>query len=92
MSDEVSKRTMRVRIQNDGSHGYDTKITDAETGVEISQVAALTWTFDCNDKQFNGMPKALLTIFDPVVDIIVDAEIRHVCPVCGRDVVEGDTP
>ena len=81
------KKTIRIRIQNGGTEGYNTKITDAETGSEVESVGSLTWSFDCNDRShFRDMPRATLTVFDPVSDIIADAEIRHVCPACGRDV------
>lgn len=86
---EEKRKTVRIRIQSDGGVGHSTKITDAETGKEIERVGALSWSFDCNNgSYFRGMPIVVLTVFDPVVDIVADAEVRHICPTCGRDVGE----
>lgn len=86
MSEE--KKTIRVRIQNDGTHSYDTRVTDVETGQEISHITSLTYTNgDLNEEC--PYPRAEITVAMPaVIDVIVDAEIRHVCPVCGRSVEE----
>ena len=78
------KKTIRIRIQNGGTEGYNTKITDAETGSEVENVGSLTWSFD-----YRSMPTVVLTVFDPVIDIIADAEIRHICPACGRENEDG---
>jgi hypothetical protein len=71
----------KVRIRNEGGPAYMTKVTDAETGESLDHVFRVTLTYDVNDKQ---PPMALLWMYTPVVDVIIDAEIRHVCPACGR--------
>ncbi len=70
---------MKVRIQNDGKPGYTTQVTNAETGEVLDlQVTEVTI------KASKEIPYALLTSILPVVDVIADAEIRHVCPYCGK--------
>ena len=75
---------MRVRIENDGEHRYATKITDAETGKELEHVTSAIIQFDAKE----DVPTAILFLHAPVVDVIVDAEIKQVCPCCGREKVE----
>ncbi len=75
---------MRVRIENDGKHRYATKITDAETGEPFGHVTSAIIQFDANE----GSPTAILVVATPVVDVIVDAEVKHVCPCCGREKAE----
>lgn len=77
------KSEMKVRIQHDGKGpaGYNTRITDAETGEPLGYVQRVEM-----DIQANGDPvTAILTIAMPVIDVIADAEIKHVCPCCGRE-------
>jgi hypothetical protein len=75
----------QVRIKNDGKPAFFTEVTDAETGEKIEMVTKLTFTFDAKDRQ---TPMALLYVAMPVVDVIVDAEIRYICPVCGKPTEE----
>jgi hypothetical protein len=72
---------MKVRIQNDGKPGYLTDITDAETGQAIEFVTRLELEISSSRK---SVPSAVLYVAYPVVDVIADAEIKHVCPVCGK--------
>lgn len=70
----------QVRIQNDGKTGYMTTITDAETGEMIGDVTSLDLHIDVNQET----PPYVTIVHDmPVVDVIADAEIKHVCPHCG---------
>lgn len=83
---------MKVRITHDGNGpaGYNTKITDAETGEPLGYVQRVEM-----DIQANGDPViAVLTVAMPVVDVIADAEIKRVCPCCGapQDEEESQTP
>lgn len=76
---EQEKR-IRVRIQNDGEPGYRTRISDAETGQAIDYVRSV---------QLSGLavdtaPLARIEVWLPIVDVVVDAEITHVCPYCQR--------
>lgn len=73
---------MKVCIQNDGEHFYNTRITSCETGQEMQYVSEATIHY----KADQPIPTAELTIIYPVVDIIADAEIKCVCPCCGRSV------
>src|ERR1700739_3903026 len=76
---EAPKPLRRVRIQNDGGPGYNTKITDADTGKSIYRV------FHCRlvDINVQEMPKAILWMYTPVVDVTVDADVVTQCPYCG---------
>jgi hypothetical protein len=69
---------MRVRIQNDTGRGYHTKITDVETGQELD-VAEVSISLKPSHEN-----QAVLTVFSPVVDLIADAEIKKICPCCGK--------
>ena len=79
---------MKVCIQNDGKHGYSTRITSCETGQELQYVTKAVITFEASAEA----PTADLIMVYPVVDIIADAEIKHVCPCCGRPVDEEGKP
>jgi hypothetical protein len=73
----------QIRIQNDGKPGYTTQVTDAETGEKLDfQVTEITI------KAKDEMPYAILTSLFPVIDVIADAEIKHVCPCCGKALKE----
>jgi len=77
-----------VRIVNDGKPGYDTLVTDADTGTEILHVMAVDVHLEANRE----LPQAILTMGLPIVDIIADAEIKQVCPCCGRPVEQQPAP
>ena len=79
---------MRVRIVNDGKHVYNTRFTSVETGEEMQYISEATIHFKADDK----LPTVELTMIHPTVDIIADAEIKHVCPCCGRPVDEKGRP
>ncbi len=76
---------MKIRIQNDGKPSYMTKITDAETGKAIHMVGRVEVNLVIDAGNRDPIPRAIMTVFMPVVDIIADAEIKQVCPVCGRE-------
>jgi hypothetical protein len=80
----MTSNTKRIRIVNDGKPSYDTQVTDAETGVPLERVTRVELIFDAKDPRV----QAVLTIYEPVVDLLVDAEIRRVCPCCGRSLLE----
>ena len=80
MSEEQKK--IRVRIVNDGLPGYMTRITDVETGQEIERVKEVHFHFDAAKVTI-----ASLVVYAPVVDVIVDAEIKHMCPYCGQHLI-----
>lgn len=73
----------RVRITNDGQPSWLTKITNAETGEEIPRIRNITIRMN-NDL----IPSAYITTEMPIVDVVVDAEIKQVCPCCGRPTEE----
>jgi hypothetical protein len=70
---------MRVRIQNDSGLGYMTKITNVETGQELEYVTDVS--IELNP---NRATQAVLTLIVPAIDIIADAEIKKICPCCGK--------
>lgn len=74
----------RVRIVNDGQAAYMTKITNAETGEDIPHVLDININIAAN----KPMPSAVIITAMPIVDVIVDAVIRQVCPCCGRPAEE----
>jgi hypothetical protein len=71
---------IRVRIVNDGKPGYMTKVTDVETGQAIDRLKTIYVHIDAEKET-----TASLVVYSPVVDLIVDAEILHICPCCGRE-------
>ena len=75
----------RIHIKNDGKPGYMTEITDVETGKSIEYVVRVAFAFDANRHE---EPIAILDVAFPIIDVIVDAEIRRVCPVCGKPTKE----
>lgn len=79
---------MKIRIQNDGKPAYSTTVTDVETGKQLEYVTRVDLTIDVHDQ----LPQALLTMITPVVDVIADAEIRQVCPCCGKPTEQKLTP
>jgi len=80
----------RIRIENSGQPAYLTKITDIETGKELEWHI---FHIDIDARTRMEPPIATVSVYMPTVDIIADAEIRQVCPCCGRDVddKEGNT-
>jgi len=75
---------VRVRIHNDGQAHYATTITDVETGEPLSNVTSAIIQLDAKE----AMPTAILFVHAPAVDVIADAEIKRVCPCCGREQVD----
>lgn len=69
----------KVRIVSDGTR-YSTHITDAETGEDLSALQVMDIYINAGDT----FPRAILTCASPPVDLIADAEIKQVCPCCGR--------
>jgi hypothetical protein len=74
------KKSIRVRIQNDGGTGLSTRITDVETGRPIEGVQQITLLLSPTKEPI----KATLTVHSPHVDIVLDAEIERRCPYCGH--------
>lgn len=72
---------MRVRIQHDGKNvgGIHAYVTNAETGELIDYVQSVELEMQAT----NDPVIARITVAVPVLDIIADAEIKHVCPCCG---------
>lgn len=75
-------KQIRVRIFNGGKAAWDTQITDAETGAPIPHVTG----FRLDWKAETIYPTIELTVCHPVIDLIADAEIKKICPCCGRSV------
>lgn len=76
----------RVRIYNPGGAGWQTKVTDAETGEEILNLSHVEVAID-----LRGMPTATVYSFiAPEVDLTVFAEQKNVCPCC-RQVIQDAT-
>lgn len=73
---------MKVRITHDGNGpGYNARVTDAETGEPLGYVQRVEIDIQAN----SDLARAILTVAMPVVDVIADAEIKHICPCCGRE-------
>ena len=75
---EAPNPIRRVRIQNDGGPGYNTKITDADTGQPIDHI----YHAKVVDIGVRDNPRVLLWAHNPVVDITGVAETTNVCPLC----------
>lgn len=71
----------KLHIQNDGQPGYMTKVTDAETGKELDWHI---FRIELDARGRKEPPTAIVYCYMPAIDIIADAEIRHVCPCCGK--------
>ncbi len=72
---------MKVRITNPGKPGHMPRLSNAETG-ELLDLQITEVTIKAKD----DLPYAILTSIQPVIDIIADAEIKQVCPCCGKPV------
>ena len=90
---EEQTKPIRVRIEHDGnSPSYNAKITDAETGAEIQHVKSAELRLDAD--RGGLIPRVYLEVYAPLIDIIADAEVKHICPCCGCPVappLQGDT-
>jgi hypothetical protein len=90
---------MKVHIVNDGELAYMTQILDAETGQMVSLAKRVIIDFDVDkpiarailytqsgDKELLERYRLHGSVKYPKVDVIADAEIKHVCPCCGQPV------
>lgn len=71
---------MKVHIQNNGDKSHATKVTSVETG---EQIYAGRIEMDISGASSHPVT-AKITVYEASIDIIADAEIKHVCPHCGR--------
>lgn len=77
----------RIRIVNPGGAGWQTKITDAETGDDLLNLSHVEIAID-----MQGMPTATVyTFIAPEVDLTVFAQQKNVCPCCRQVVTIGNT-
>lgn len=78
---------MKVRIVTNDKPGapvmpgWATQIMDAETGEPVEGVYKITVNMDMKHPI-----TALVYAYAPIVDVIADAEIRHVCRCCGHPI------
>lgn len=72
---------MKVHITNPGQPNWLTQVTNTETGEDLTKQMRIS---EITIRVKDDIPLAILTSRLPVIDIIADAEIRHVCPACGR--------
>lgn len=70
-----------MKIRNDGQPAHATKVTNAETGEEITNA----FRFDLDVSKNKGIPIAVLYAYLPLIDWTGEAEITRVCPCCGRE-------
>lgn len=69
----------RVRIESDG-HLIGSRVTDEATGARIPDVRSIVFRVDAS-----GHPaSAEIEILMPQISVAAQAEIRRVCPYCGR--------
>lgn len=73
----------RVRIFNDTGMGYSTIVSDAETGARIEGVTFIS----LNIRSIERM-QAIIHVANPVIDVVANADIRHVCPCCKREMTD----
>src|SRR5579859_5565120 len=75
--------TRRIKIEYDGSGpAYHAHVRDTHTGEVIDGVTRVQLDLNANDK---GLPVAVMTIYQPVVNITVDADVRQICTTCGSE-------
>jgi hypothetical protein len=83
----IRPHIQRIRVQYNGGPGWSTKITDYETGKPLDSLTAFSWSVDLNNPDLrDGI--ATLIVFQPSIDIVVDAHVKNVCPCCAREVEE----
>ena len=70
----------RVKIVNPGGPAHLTEVTDAETGAKVENVARI----DLSIVPVKEPIKAVITVNDPVIDLVADAKFKRICPCCGR--------
>ena len=75
---EAPKPNRRVRVQNDGQAGYATRVTDVDTGQDISNI----YHVKVVDINVRDTPRVLMWAHNPVVDVVGVAETINVCPLC----------
>jgi hypothetical protein len=71
---------MKIRILNEDGISYKTKIINVETGEELEGVGCVELNFYAQ----SGPIQARITQYWTPIDVVVDAEIRQVCPCCGK--------
>ncbi len=70
----------RVRIVNHGGPAHLTEVTDTDNGEKVENIARV----DLSIVPVKEPVKAVITVNAPIVDVIADAEIKHICPCCGK--------
>jgi hypothetical protein len=73
---------MKIKIVNEGQPGRMTRIFDADTGKSLDYVTRVEVALDISAEP----PHAVIYQAFPLVEIIADAEVKQICPCCGRSV------
>ncbi len=77
----------RVKIEYGGGPGYNTKVTDADTGETIPGVFRVDLTLEATQ-----IPIAKLYTYMPATNVTVEATTHAVCPYCGQEVAQEEVP
>jgi hypothetical protein len=74
---------MRVKITSDGESAFvpHTNVVDASTGVQIPRVTSVDIRIACE----KSVPRAVVTVLAPMVDVVAEASIVERCPHCGHE-------
>ena len=74
----------KVRITHNGEGpAYNVQVKDLQTG---RYLAARSLSLSVGPGTWEEPFKVFLEVNQPIIDLVVDAEIRSVCPCCGREV------
>ena len=81
------KEPILVRIEHNGVHRANAiKVTDVQTGKEIRHITKVL--IDINQGNMNDRLKATIEFYQPVLNVIADADIIEICPCCRRPMEE----
>lgn len=74
----------KIRITNDGKMGWQTNVTDAQTGEPLNHLR-----IDEIHITMREIPHAIVHCQRPFLDIIAETQLEQcVCPDCGRPYTE----
>ena len=77
------KKEAKVHITHSGNEpAHFIQVKDLETG---RYLAARSLKIDVNPGIWDKPLKVQIEVNAPVIDLIADAEIKEVCPCCGRE-------
>jgi hypothetical protein len=81
-------KEVKVHITHSGNGpAYNIQVKDLQTG---RYLAARSLSLTVGPGDWDEPFKVFLEVNHPIIDLIADAEIRSICPCCGREVEDTD--